>query len=235
MEERRLGERELAEALEDIRQIRDVMEKIRVSHPVRAVIRPALLLGLWSAPWFLAYGILAQWALRLQGEYAGLGSTGWLWVIHIGAFAPFSFIKTWLYKRKLAQSSDYDGLMSFMRRIVLESGYIRILGALMTFFGVSTWLLIQGHQAHHIVSLVCLAIGGVFLLAPLALPFPEFTMPALFFLLCGLLSLFFFPAYPFSKLGVFFCFGFGLMGIFGMRMPKDHRASPQEEEVREDG
>lgn len=208
---------ELEAALADIRLIRDVMNKVRTSPPIREIMRPLFLLGFWFAPLFVAYGVICQWIVDAKSPLPmGFGKGAWIGIATSILFSMSAFAKYW-YSRAGMNRHGYNYLR-FIRKLLIEHGYSKILLAGLSMIAISSWVAIDAGHYHQIPGLSMVGIGGILVLLPLTLPLPESNSAGLFLILAGFLSLFILPAYPFYKVSLLYGLFNVLMGIQGIRM-----------------
>lgn len=203
---------ELEAALEDVRQVRSYVDRLRMSHPIRGVIQPLNRLALALAPIFMVFGIGMQWLL--DSPMSSLwGVSKVVWVSSItGVLLLASSVAKYVIFSRSSQSSGYP-YSSLLRRMLLGDGYLRILGSMLTILVVMSVVVIQLGQAHMIVSLIGLYSGAILVMLPLAIPLPEFTRLGIGMLIVSSVALFVFPGYPFYKVAILFGLLCLLMGL----------------------
>lgn len=209
--------KDLQEALEDVRQIREVMDKVRLSHPVRQVFRPLMLLGFWGAPLFFSYGWAAQW-IYSRSSVLGISRTAALWALSIAVLVSFGIAKQILFYRS-TRSGGYHPLR-FLRRILLIDGYGRVIFAMAGLTSFSIAFAVSIGRPEDAVGFLMMGAGAIFLIAPLAIPIPEISIAGFFGLLAGGISLFVLPGYPFAKFAILMGGWNLIVGWVGLRLPK---------------
>ncbi len=217
MNEKPHAPEELETALANVRMIREVMDKVRLSHPVRDMMRPLLLLGLWFMPVFVLYGVVCQWLLDQPTEQLwGQPKATWIWSASFVLFSFAGFAKYYVSRPEMNRHG-YDYL-SFLRRILVGDGYLRIMFGVLALMGASIALVIQAGLSHQIPSLAIIGSGAIMVMLPLALPLPELTGTGVFLIFAGLFSMFVFPTYPFYKISVLFGLFNLLVGLQGLKI-----------------
>ncbi|MCK6512430.1 hypothetical protein L6R29_21070 [Myxococcota bacterium] len=213
---------ELETALANVRMIREVMDKVRLSHPVREMMRPLLLLGLWFMPVFVLYGVVCQWLLdQPVAQLWGQPKSTWIWSASFLLFSFAGYAKYYVSRPEMNRHG-YDYL-SFLKRILVGDGYLRIVFGVLALLGASIALVVQAGLSHQIPGLFVIGTGAIMLMLPLALPLPELTGTGVFLIFAGIFSLFVFPTYPFYKISVLFGLFNLLVGLQGLKIA----ASPQ--------
>lgn len=202
-ESNRIMREELEAALEDVRQVRSYVDKLRLSHPIRTVIQPLHRFALGLVPILVGYGVGMQLILDSpQRTILGISKTALIAGITTLFVVTSGIIKYLIYTRSSRDHGhDYGSLF---RRMLLGDGYIRIAGSMMTILVVLSIVVIQLGQGQMIVSLIGLCSGAIWVMMPLAIPLPEYTRLGIGLLVASSISIFVFPAYPFYKAAVLF-------------------------------
>ena len=208
---------ELEKALANVRMIREVMDKVRLSHPVREMMRPLLLLGLWFMPVFVLYGVVCQWLWdRPATQFWGQPKSTWIWSASFLLISLAGYAKYYVSRPEMNRHG-YDYL-SFLKRILVGDGYLRIVFGVLALLGASIALVVQAGLSHQIPGLFVIGTGAIMLMLPLALPLPELTGTGVFLIFAGIFSLFVFPTYPFYKVSVLFGLFNLLVGLQGLKI-----------------
>ncbi len=206
---------ELQAALEDVRQVRDTLGKLRLSHPIREMIEPMRIFSFVMAPILLGYGVLMQrWFDASATHLFGMPKRTFVWVASL-TFVVLSSIAKGLIYRKASQARGYS-YSEVIRRVLWVDGYIRIVVAVMSVLGILIAVFVHSGQAYQIPGLIAICSGAIVILIPLAFPLPELTWVGVVSLVTGGASMFMYPAYPFYKAGVLFfmiCMGFGFTTV----------------------
>lgn len=194
---------ELEQALEDVRQVRRTVDRLRSSHPVREMLRPMSRFGFWLMPVFVAYGVGMQWLLDSSVEKCwGLSKHGWITLATVAFILLSGLAKFLILRQTYEQKKMSTGRV--LKKLLLGDGYLRIVGAMLPTLFVLIVFFVQAGQSHHIVGLIGLLAGTIYILIPLVWPLFEISSVGVFVLLLSGISLFVFPAYPFYKVAVIF-------------------------------
>lgn len=206
---------ELEAALEDVRQLRMTVDSLRRSHPIRLVLQPLARYMFYLAPMIVVYGVGIQWLIDSGVKRVwGLSIISFIMLVSLFYLCVASLMKYLTFDRMYRkQGMDTN---KAIRRIFLNDGYIRIVLGLIPAQFVLIVVFVQAGLSHHIVGLIGLVSGAVYIIAPLAVPMDEITWIGVMLLVGSAISLFVFPAYPFYKVAILFggaCLGFGPIGF----------------------
>ena len=207
--------KELEAAMEDIRQIRGVFDKVRMDHPFRSILRPYFRFTLWMVPVIVVYGVVAQlyYDAKLP-EVFGLSRTAILWSLLGFMIISSGIIKFAVFAHTARQTRI--SIRRFFVRFFIEDQYYRVYFSVigMTVAGsVAIW---HAGRPDQIVGFISAGAGAGLFLLPLSIPADEFTRPGIFMLVVGILSMFVLPQFPYYKVVVLWgglCLFIGLYGL----------------------
>ncbi|MFQ5514483.1 MAG: hypothetical protein ACE5FG_08575 [Myxococcota bacterium] len=189
---------ELARALEDLRQIREVVDRVRAHHPVRMVARPWLGLCVVVGVIVVAFGVGAQLALDYGGESVlGLSPVGFVWVLGAVLAVGLQIAKLMVIDAA-SRRVGYD--LSAVLRSVFTADYVRIVlpGALLLLLGSLGLHSVDGDDL--ILGFVLAGVGALLIPLSGAIALPECSIFGVLLLIGGGLAMFTFPEWPFYKL-----------------------------------
>ncbi len=202
---------ELRAALEDVRQIRELVDRSRENHPIRFLLRPHIYLSLLGAPLIAIYGIVSQMVLDSEKVIVmGLQKNTLLWLLTLAILLVFSGLKGLI--TLLAVRREEKELSRICREIV-GGDYFRIYGPIFVLTAAACIAMFQLGSSQQIVGLICMAVGAIWIAAPLAIPIPEVRGVGVFFLVTGFIAMFVLPDFPFYKLAAIWVVGLLALGI----------------------
>ncbi len=206
---------ELEKALEDVRQVRMTVDRLRRSHPIRDALKPLSHYAFVLGPIFVVYGVGMQWLRDSSVQQVwGIPKAGFIALLTFLLMMLMGFAKSTVYKRALRHKNVDANEM--LKQIMVSSGYLRIIAGTVPMFVVLCLVFVQMGHSHQIVGLVGLFSGSVYILIPLALPMKEISWLGALITIASGISMFIFPAYPFYKVAVLFgglSLGFGVIGF----------------------
>ena len=209
---------DLQSALDEVRRIRDLVERTRMSHPIRYLLRPLMFYVIALAPLVVIYGIVSQWILDAETDNVlGLSKDTLLWVFGAASLVFISVIKAvvpWI-----AFHRDEQELLRILRKIY-TADYFRVVLPVVCLAAAACVAMAQAGNAHQIMGLITAAVGVVWMMATLMFPLPEYPPISIFLIVTGILSIFILPAYPFYKLAVVWGIALFALGILGLRVSK---------------
>lgn len=202
-------------ALDDVRRIRELVDRTRDHHPVRLVVGPVVtLLGLLG-PVVAAYGVVSQ--LVLDGRIAppaGLSRAAFLWVlggITVVGTGALKALVTALTTRK----EGYE--LSRILKQIYGPTWARVFLPTMALAVAASVAAAQLGAPWLIVGLVTGALGAVLVALPIALPLPELTLLGVGLLVSGIASMFVARDAPFYALAVIWGVHLLAAGLVGRR------------------
>ncbi len=190
---------DLAAALEDLRRIREVVDRARANHPVRLVARPLLGYALSLGLAVIAFGVAGEVALRY-----GRGDLIW-------ALGGALLVAAWLGKLVLIDAASrrvgYD-IVSVLRETFTRD-YLRILvpGAFSIALAGQALHTLGGD--HLILGFVLAACGALLIPLTAAIALEEWALMGVWMFLSGAAAMGVFPGRPFLTLAV--CWGGALV------------------------
>lgn len=207
---------ELQAALEDVRQVRDTLGKLRMTHPIRDMMRPLQVFSIVMGPVLLVYGIIMQRMYDTPGsQIFGLSKTTFVWIATLLLVVVSGVIKGMLVRKASADLGySYTGLLN---RVLWDDGYIRIIAAVFPMIAILIATFIHIGHAYQIPGLIMLFTGAITILIPLAFPLQELTRVGVFSLVAGGASMFVYPEFPFYKAGILFGVMCIILGVTPIR------------------
>lgn len=223
--------KELESAMEDIRQIRGVFDKVRMDHPFRSILRPYFRFTLWMVPVIVVYGIIAQlyYEAKLPNVF-GLSRTAILWYLLGAMVLSSSVIKFAVFAHTARQTRI--SIRRFFTRFFIEDQYYRVYFSVigLTIAGsVAIW---HAGRPDQIVGFISAGAGAVLFLMPLSIPADEFTRPGVFMLVLGILSMFVLPQFPYYKVAVLWGGLCLFIGLYGLGDPSETAGEMTDREER---
>ena len=189
---------ELQSALEDVRQMRDLVDRIRSKHPIRVIFRPLMYYSFVAAGVVVAFGVVAQLALMSTSPTVlGLPRTTFVWTLGLSLLGLLAASK-WTISAVATKRSGYDAQP--MLRKLFGTGYLRVIPPIMLLALCAAVALGQAGKAHQIVGVVTIAYGVALVAMPLVWPISEVTTAGLAAIVLGVVAMFVLPEYPFFKL-----------------------------------
>lgn len=211
---------DLQSALENVRRMRDLVDQVRGSHPMRMVMRPMMLYGLAVGPFMVAFCVISQQILDSSSNLVwGFTKSTWLWGFGIVFLVANGIIKNYIVS-VISRRKGYD-LLSVWKKI-FNAGYLRIILPLLVILAVGSYIIAPTDQAHMLVGFITVVLASVVIAQPLTMPLPEMTIIGIYMMITGIISLFVLPDYPFYKLAVIWGGVCGIMGGIWWKMPREN-------------
>jgi hypothetical protein len=211
---------DLASALEEVRLIRELLQRSEGSPSLRRVLRPLLALGLVFGPVMAVFAGVAQWAIDSgRPEILGVDRTVFLWLLGLISIVGAGALKLVVALPRARQEGlDLAGLVLRTYRPV----YLRVALPTVILAGVAVVAVCQAGASHAVAGIVTAAVGAVMLGIPLVVPMPAMTVCGLLLLGGGAASAFVLPGFPFYKIAVVWGIAFTVLGVAGIRGARDH-------------
>ncbi len=207
--------KDLQDAIEDIRLIRELVDRTRGSHPIRQILRPHLNFFMIIGPIMAIYGIGSQLILDAANVII-LGLPKNIILLIIGGITALllSILKVALFS-PIFGFDAHEYIRNWRKVVTVD--YFRIVLPISSLAGAACLIAIITGNPHQIVGLITAAIGAIWIAMPLALPLPEISRGGVFLLITGIIAIFVWPEYPFFKLAAIWGLGFVGIGFFGLR------------------
>jgi hypothetical protein len=211
---------DLASALEEVRLIRELMQRSQGSSALRRVVRPMLGLGLVFGPAVALFAGTAQWAIDSgRSEILGLDRTVFLWVLGLAVLVLAGALKLSIaLPRARPEGLDLAAIILGAYRPM----YLRVALPTLSLAGVALGVAWQTGASHAAAGIVTMAVGAVMLGIPLVVPMYEMSASGLVLLAGGAVATFVLPEYPFYKIAVLWGASFTILGVVGLLGARDH-------------
>jgi vacuolar-type H+-ATPase subunit I/STV1 len=190
----------LERALDDLKQIRETLDRGRESHPIRLIGRALMTMSAVIGALIVLYGVVAQLLLSAFPEgVGGLSASAIVWMMSAVMLLASAAAKVTISSAASREAGfDTDRLL----RSVMTTDYLRVLVPLYFLTAVAGIGLAGSGRTDMLPGLITVAYGAALVSIPVFLPLGELTVMGGVSLVLGCAAMFAFPEWPFLKVAL---------------------------------